>query len=262
MPPEPDLPPPATPVPDVVIFDVDGTLVDSERDGHRVAFNEAFAAAGLPYRWQVDEYGKLLRVAGGRQRIAAYLGGHGYPPAEADRLARRLHADKTARFRDRVRQGKVPARPGVRRYVAALRAAGVRLAVATTGTRAWVEPLLRGLFEPDTFEVVVTGTEVPALKPDPAAYLETLSQLDVAADRALAVEDSQNGLRAALAAGLRCVVVTNDYTRDQDFTGAQAVLSEFPVLAGSARDGEPSHPGRNRRAGPVGTAWSDQPRPA
>lgn len=210
-----------------VIFDVDGTLVDSERHGHRVAFNAAFAAAGLPYRWGAEEYGRLLRITGGRQRIAAWLEEAGLGTEEAAGLAARLHKDKTARFRALVEQGRIPVRPGVRDLIGRLAGAGVTLAVATTGTRDWVEPLLQRLFEPGTFETVVTGTDVPALKPDPAAYHEVLARLGLGPGAALAVEDSENGLRAACGAGLRCVVVTNDYTRDQDFTGAWSVSRDF-----------------------------------
>ncbi|MEU9890561.1 HAD-IA family hydrolase [Sphaerisporangium sp. NPDC051011] len=215
-----------------VVFDVDGTLVDSERDGHRIAFNDAFAAAGLPYRWDAEEYGRLLRVTGGRRRLTMFLEGRGHGVGEAAELAASLHADKTARFRDLVESGGVPPRPGVRELIGELATAGVTLAVATTGTGEWVRPLLARTFDPGTFAVVVTGTEVPELKPDPAVYREVLARLDLPPDRALAVEDSENGLRAALAAGLRCVVVTNDYTRNQDFTGALAIHPEF-----SAHDG-------------------------
>lgn len=211
----------------VIVFDVDGTLVDSERDGHRIAFNAAFAAAGLPYRWTVEAYGRLLNVTGGRQRITAFLERQGYRSEDAAPLAATLHADKTARFRAMVEQGRIPARPGVPELLAELAATGIPLAVATTGTRTWVEPLLDRLFGPGTFEVVITGTEVPALKPDPAVYAEVLRRLGVPPARALAVEDSANGLAAALGAGLRCMVVANDYTRGQDFTGALAVLDGF-----------------------------------
>jgi HAD superfamily hydrolase (TIGR01509 family) len=210
-----------------VVFDVDGTLVDSERDGHRTAFNAAFAANGLPYHWDVDEYGELLEITGGRRRLAAFLESRGYDVPAAAALAARLHRDKTLRMREFVMHGAIPPRPGVRELLGELAAAGVTLGVATTGTRDWVEPLLTRLFGLDLFAVVVTGSEVAALKPDPAVYTEALRKLGVPAARALAVEDSGNGLRAALAAGLDCVVVTNDYTSGQDFSGAAAVYPCF-----------------------------------
>ncbi len=214
-------------LPDAVVFDVDGTLADTERDGHRPAFNEAFAAAELPYRWDPAEYGALLAVPGGRQRIEHYLNNRGLPPQRAAELAARLHADKTARFVERVRAGLVPARAGVADLLGALRAAGVRLAVATTGSREWVTELLDGLFGPDAFEVVVTGTEVTALKPDPAVYEQALAALRLPSTDAVAVEDSAIGVEAAVAAGLRCLAVTNHYTRGQDFTAAAAICDGF-----------------------------------
>lgn len=210
-----------------VVFDVDGTLVDSERDGHRVCFNAAFAAAGLPYRWDVPEYGRLLAITGGRRRIAAYLREQGHDADEALEMATRLHKDKTSRMRDFVTEGEISPRPGVRELLDALGQAGITLAVATTGTRDWAEPLLRRLFPDEPFSLVLTGSEVTELKPDPAVYTEALRRLEVPADRALAVEDSGNGLRSALGAGMPCVVVTNDYTAGTDFTGAAAVYDGF-----------------------------------
>lgn len=210
-----------------VVFDVDGTLADTERDGHRPAFNEAFAAAGLPYRWDEAEYGALLAITGGNRRIAHYLRDQGVPPQEADDLAATLHVTKTDLFVGKVRAGQVPARPGVDELLDELRTAGVRLAVATTGSRDWVLELLDGLFGPDAFEFVLTGTEVSTLKPDPAVYEQALLALGLPADRVIAVEDSANGLRAAVVAGLRCAVVTNDYSRDQDFSDASVVCDGF-----------------------------------
>lgn len=215
-----------------VVFDVDGTLVDSERDGHRVAFNAAFAASGLPYRWGVLEYGRWLTITGGRRRLTAFLESEGYAAREASALAARLHSDKTFRMREFARYGMINPRPGVRELLGRLRSAGVTLAVATTGSREWAEPLLDRLFGPGMFSAVLTGSEVPELKPDPAVYTEVLRRLNVAPERALAVEDSANGLRAARGARMPCLVVTNGYTEGSNFSGAAAVYEGFEsVLA-------------------------------
>ncbi len=210
-----------------VIFDVDGTLADTERDGHRPAFNAAFAEHGVDVEWGVAEYGRLLAITGGRRRITADLRARGLADDAADELAARVHATKTGLFRACVTSGTVVARPGLPELVADLTAAGIRLAVATTGRRSWVEPLLDGLLGGYPVEVVVTGDDVAELKPDPEVYLRALAGLGLQAAEALAVEDSAVGLRAATAAGLATVVVTNGYTADQDFAGAVAVLPGY-----------------------------------
>jgi HAD superfamily hydrolase (TIGR01509 family) len=213
--------------PRAVIFDVDGTLVDSERDGHRVAFNRAFEEFGLPLRWEVDHYGRLLTITGGQRRLQADFDRAGIPESERAELVPRVHARKTEIFREMAAGGQVTARPGVERLLRDLEAAGVRLGVATTGTRSWVAALLDRLFGPGRFEVVVTGDEAPERKPDPSAYHMAMERMGVAADESLSVEDSHNGLVAARAAALPCVVVVNDYTRDQDLAGADLVLDGF-----------------------------------
>ncbi|MDN5930248.1 MAG: HAD-IA family hydrolase [Pseudonocardia sp.] len=238
-----------------VIFDVDGTLADTERDGHRPAFNAAFAEHGLDVRWDVAGYGRLLGTTGGHRRIAADLRARGYGEDEADELAARVHRTKTALFRERVMAGGLTARPGLPELVADLTAAGIRLAVATTGRRSWVEPLVDRLLGRDVAEVVVTGDDVAALKPDPEVYARALAGLGVPAGAALAVEDSEVGLRAATAAGLATVVVTNGYTVGQDFTGAAAVLSGYdrPVPLRAER-GRAVHRGSSAPAGSPGPA--------
>ncbi|MFI6830163.1 HAD family hydrolase [Kribbella sp. NPDC050241] len=209
-----------------VVFDVDGTLVDSERDGHRVAFNAAFEEAGLPDHWDIATYGRLLRITGGARRLAVWFEQAGRSSEDARRLAERLHARKTAIMRDLIEDGKVQARPGVHRLLDDLEAGGVPVHVATTGTRAWVEPLLDRVFGP-RFQIVVTGTEIPDLKPSPAAYDEVLRLAGCPVERTVAVEDSQNGVRAAVAAGLRVVAAHNEYTRDDDLSGADLVADGF-----------------------------------
>lgn len=227
-----------------VVFDVDGTLVDSERHGHRVAFNAAFAEHGLPYHWEAAEYGHWLSIAGGRRRLTAYLESRGHDSGEAAALATRLHARKTALMRDFVRAGDIAARPGVRELLREIVDAGVALGIATTGTREWVVPLVDRLFGLSVFAVVVTAAEITMLKPDPAVYVEAVGRLGVSPETVVAVEDSRNGLLSAVSAGLRCVVVTNGYTGDQDFTEAAAVYRTFadcradrtgPLLSGLPR---------------------------
>lgn len=212
-----------------VIFDVDGTLVDSERDGHRVAFNLAFEQFGLPYRWDVELYGRLLAVTGGQRRLHRYLADQGLGTDERERLVPRLHACKNELFAALTADGKVPARPGAVRLLDELAGAGVTVAVATTGSRRWVEPLLDRHFGLGRFAVVVTGDETAETKPDPEAYFLTMRLLAGGAEAMVAVEDSDNGVAAARGAGLTVLAVTNDYTATQALAGAALVVDGFGV---------------------------------
>ncbi|AOS94987.2 hypothetical protein AN480_28540 (plasmid) [Mycobacterium intracellulare subsp. chimaera] len=222
-----------------VIFDVDGTLADTERDGHRPAFNAAFTAHGLDIYWDSEEYGRLLEITGGRRRIAADLRSRGFGDA-ADQLAADVHRTKTALFRESILGGDVSPRPGLVDLVMSLFSERIQIAVATTGRRAWVEPLVKQLLGDGIVDVMVTGDDVTHLKPDPEVYTRALGELGVHAESALAVEDSAIGLQAALAAGLATVVVTTDYTAGQDFAGAAEVRRAFddaePLLAEHCRD--------------------------
>jgi len=218
-----------------VVFDVDGTLVDSERDGHRVAFNRAFADFSLPYVWDEDLYGRLLRVTGGQRRIDGYLAEQGVAEDERARLAPALHRHKTEILRRMIGEGALEPRPGVARLLAELADAGCRLGVATTGSRGWVDQLLERLLPGVDFAAVVTGDEVAGRKPDPEAYVVAMEQLGATTADTVAVEDSHEGLAAAAAAGLACVVVTNGYTADHDLSAADLVLDGF---------GEPGRPAR------------------
>lgn len=210
-----------------MVFDVDGTLVDSERHGHRVAFNSAFAEEGLDYAWDEERYGQLLAIPGGRRRIRHFLEEAGHTSEDAAALAARLHKRKTDLFRDLAVAGRIPARDGVHRLLGEIAATGMPLAVATTGRRVWVEPLLRRLFGEGRFAVVVTGDDVPALKPHPAAYEVALERLGSRAGTVVAVEDSAHGVAAAVGAGLACLGIVNAYTADQDLSGAALVVDGF-----------------------------------
>lgn len=219
-----------------LIFDVDGTLADTERDGHRVAFNDAFLAAGLDWHWDVDLYGALLAVTGGKERIRHYL--ERFHPEQladpgCDALVAALHKTKTATYVELVAKGALPLRPGVARLIDDARRAGLRLAIATTTTPENVAVLLEhslGQGSTSWFEVIGAGDVVPAKKPAPDIYRWVLERLGLPAAACLAVEDSENGLRAACGANLATVVTTNDYTLDQDFTGAAVVLPDLGTV--------------------------------
>lgn len=217
------------------MFDVDGTLVDSERHGHRVAFNQAFEAFDLPYRWDEDLYGELLRVIGGQRRLHRYLEDQGMGAEERDRLVPELHSRKTAILSEMFESGHLEPRPGAARLLSELASRGCRLAVATTGSRGWVDGLLAALFPNVAFDAVVTGDEVEERKPDPEAFVAALERVGVGAGHAVAVEDSDQGLRSAKGAGLACVVVVNGYTEDHDLADAELVLDGFGEAGDPAR---------------------------
>ena len=192
-----------------------------------MAFNLAFEALDLPYRWDVELYGELLRITGGQRRLHHFLEGEGVPEDERASLVPELHGRKTELMSELVDNGAVEVRPGARRLLDDLAGDGVRLAVATTGSRGWVERLLERLLPGVAFEVVVTGDEVEARKPDPEAFTLALERLDLDAPRVVVVEDSEEGLEAARAADLVTVVVVNGYTADHALEGASLITDGF-----------------------------------
>jgi HAD superfamily hydrolase (TIGR01509 family) len=213
-----------------LLWDVDGTLAETERDGHRVAFNDAFASLGLPWRWSVAHYGPLLRITGGRERLLADMAGRPdapVPAGEREALARELHRRKNVRYAELVNAGAIALREGVRDLIdEASKAGGMRQGIVTTTSRSNVQALLHrhlGARWAERFAVVVCGEDVAAKKPAPEAYLRSAEALRLPPSDALAIEDSPGGVAAARAAGLPVIVARSAYFADDDVDGAAAI---------------------------------------
>jgi len=223
-----------------LIWDVDGTFTENE-ELHRAAFNATFVAAGLPWQWDKACYGRLLGVAGGRERIAHFATLHDPDRTVRpgfDAFVRELHGDKTRRYGDLIDSGGLEPRPGVARLLAEARAMGLRQAIATSTGRGNVNRVLERLFGPDAigwFDCIASGDAIEAKKPAPDIYLAAVAGLGVPAGECLAIEDSGTGLRAARAAGVAALVTVSRYCRDDSFDGARAILDGL---------GEPSAPCR------------------
>jgi HAD superfamily hydrolase (TIGR01509 family) len=224
-----------TPVP-ALIFDCDGVLADTERYGHLPAFNQTFEEFGLPVRWTDDQYAEKVLIGGGKERMRSlltpeFVATAGLPTEQAalDEEVARWHRRKTEIYVSIIGGGTVPPRPGIKRIVEDAAAAGWTLAVASTSAEASVRSVLEHAVGTELAArfAVFAGDVVAHKKPAPDIYRLAVSELDVPTEQAIVVEDSNNGLRAAMAAGLTCVVTVSSYTRHEDFTGAALVVSSL-----------------------------------
>ncbi len=240
-----------------VLFDVDGTLADTEAKGHRPAYNRAFRKLGLEFRWGPKLYRKLLRQPGGRERlkhfVLHYAPDLGEQAAEAeldlDAWVAKVHELKSHYFKRLMRQGRVPLRPGIARLMRDSCAAGVRLAIVTNASLRTLKPVLRYSMGPELaaeVAVIASGEEVQNKKPAPDLYRLALQRLGVHANECVALEDSEMGLRAATAAGVPAVVTVNSDTLAQDFSQAALVVSSL---------GEPGAPAAVLKGQLDGLPW-------
>ena len=215
-----------------IIFDCDGVLVDTERDGHRVGFNLAFKEMGIDAEWSVDLYARLLLVAGGKERMRAYFDEFGWPASaqtdeQKDALILALHKTKTRITSELV--ATMPVRPGILRIIDEAMAAGVKLGVCTTSAPAFIDAVLDlfGAARKAAFDFVLAGDVVKKKKPDPEIYALAKQKLGLPTHECIVIEDSRNGLLAATGAGFPTLITMSTYTVDEDFHEAVKVVSEL-----------------------------------
>ena len=217
---------------EALIFDCDGVLVDTERDGHRIAFNMAFANKGIDVVWSIEEYKKLLKVAGGKERMKYYFDENGWPGQfdDQEELIFSLHKQKTQFFMQLIESGALPLRPGIKRIVDEAITHNLKLAVCSTSNEKSVRlivELLLGKKRASNFQAILAGDIVTRKKPDPEIYNLCIEKLNINPQDCMVIEDSRNGLMAAKSANFNCLITTNGYTADENFTEADILVNEL-----------------------------------
>jgi len=212
-----------------IIFDQDGVIIDTERDGHRVAFNKTFKEFGFDFEWDVDYYHELLQVAGGKERMRHHLHTKGFgrevKPEEEDELIKALHKRKTEIFIELIKEGALPLRPGIKRIMKEAMNRGLKVGICTTSNEKAAHAVAYEILKDIKFDFVLAGDVVKKKKPNPEIYLLALKKGGLKAEECIVVEDSRNGLLAAKAAGMNVVVTTNHYTEKENLREADIIVT-------------------------------------
>jgi len=212
-----------------VFFDQDGVIIDTERDGHRVAFNQTFKDFGYDFEWDVSYYHELLQVAGGKERMKHHLRTKGFgvevKPEDVDELIIKMHKHKTAVFVGLIESGKLPLRPGVKRLMKEVNDAGLLLGICTTSNERAAQAVVTGMLSDIKFEFVLAGDIVSKKKPDPEIYNLALEKSGLKPEECVVIEDSRNGVLAARAADLNIVATTNIYTASENLSDANIIVT-------------------------------------
>lgn len=212
-----------------IFFDQDGVIIDTERDGHRVSFNETFQEFGYDVNWDVDYYHELLQIPGGKERMKHHLQTRGFgkpvPAEEVDELIKALHKRKTTLFIELIESGKLPLRPGIHRFMQEGMASGLTLGVCTTSNERAAHAIAYNILKDVNFNFVLAGDIVSKKKPDPEIYHMALEKTGLKPEECLVIEDSRNGVLAGKAAGMHVVATTNGYTEKEDLSAADIIVS-------------------------------------
>ncbi len=229
-----------------IIFDVDGTLAATE-ETHRQAFNAAFTEFDIPFQWSIPEYIELLEISGGKERILQFLQSKEFKASGNEDLRHytlKVHQRKSEIYREKLIAGHIGLRNGVERLIKEAKQKGISIAIATCTSTANVETVLKSALGEDAlsyFETLVSCDLVADKKPSPAVYQYALANLGLKPENCVVLEDTSNGNRAALSAGIRTVITTHPLTVDEDFSDASLVIDQlgepeklFAVSSGDA----------------------------
>jgi HAD superfamily hydrolase (TIGR01509 family) len=212
-----------------IFFDQDGVVIDTEKDGHRVAFNETFKEFGYDFQWDVERYHELLQISGGKERMRHYFHTEGHFPDlksdEEDDLIMKLHKRKTEIFIALIESGRLPLRTGVKRLMKEAMDRGLKIGICTTANERAANAIAKGMLQDIKFEFVLAGDVVSKKKPDPEIYLLALKKTGLQPQECVVIEDSRNGVLAAKKAGMWVVVTTNIYTEKEDLREADIVVT-------------------------------------
>ena len=212
-----------------IFFDQDGVIIDTERDGHRVSFNDTFKEFGYNFAWDVDYYHELLQIAGGKERMKHHLHTRGFgapvKPEEEEELIKAMHKRKTAIFIELIESGRLPLRPGIRRFMHEAMQAGLALGVCTTSNERAAHAIAYQILKDVKFDFVLAGDVVSKKKPDPEIYNLGLRQTGLQPEQVIVIEDSRNGVLAGKAAGMHVVATTNVYTEKEDLSSADIIVT-------------------------------------
>lgn len=220
-------------MPDIkaIFFDQDGVIIDTEKDGHRVAFNKTFKEFGYEFAWSVEKYHQLLQISGGKERMRHYFEEvRMFTGLTEEELAISLfehHKRKTEIFIQLIESGKLPLRAGIKRLMLEARDKGLTLGVCTTANERSANAIAKGMLSEIDFEFILAGDVVKKKKPDPEIYRLALQKTGFAKEECIVVEDSRYGVLSAKGAGLQCIATTSIYTENEDLSDAEIVVTSL-----------------------------------
>jgi len=214
-----------------VFFDQDGVIIDTERDGHRVAFNRTFKAFGLELEWGPEYYHSLLQIGGGKERMRQDFSEKGIlqdlSEEEFDAKIKELHKYKTNLLIEMIEKGQLPLRPGIKRIMEEINKEGLILGICTTSNEKAAEAVVKNMLSEIDFRFILAGDCVSKKKPDPEIYEKAIENAGIKPSEGIVIEDSHIGTKAAKTAGLNVVATVNGYTKDEDMSNADIVLTSF-----------------------------------